>query len=136
MSVPATATASPRSKSGSEKRRRTACLPRIRCGEEHRAVVAEAANRAGLSLASYMLQTLVNAPPPKGGRVPPVERQALAQLLAQLGRLNGNVNQIAKAVNSGITPEAQALREAAAEIMGLRNEVRAMLGRGQRDYQG
>lgn len=136
MTAQVTATVPQRSKSGSEKRRRTACLPRVRCEVEHRVVVADAANRAGLSLASYMLQTLVNAPPPKGGRVPPVERQALAQLLAQLGRLNGNVNQIAKALNSGNQPDSQALREAAAEIMGLRNEVRAALGRGQRDYQG
>lgn len=136
MSEQATAKTTERGKSGSEKRRRTACLPRVRCDEQHRLAVADAANRAGLSLASYMLQTLVNAPPPRGGRVPPVERQALAQLLAQLGRLNGNVNQIAKAANLGQGADRDELRKAAAEIMGLRDAIRAALGRGQRDHQG
>jgi hypothetical protein len=56
-------------------------------------------------------------------RRPPVERAALAQLLAQLGKCGSNLNQIARVLNSGgNTPEGipdaiDAMRAAAAEIM-------------------
>jgi hypothetical protein len=60
---------------------------------------------------------------PRAARRPPVERAALAQLLAWLGRCNGNINQIAKVANTmgdvpPGAPEAIAdIRAAVAAIM-------------------
>lgn len=122
-----------RAASGSEKRQRRALLPSVRCSDAQRAAVEEAASRAGLSIGSFMLAVVLKAPPPRGARVPPIERQALAQILAQLGRLNGNVNQIAKALNFGQFADSDDLKKATADIVALRDQLRAALGRGGND---
>jgi hypothetical protein len=119
--------------SGSETRRLTAWLPRVRCTAADRAQVEEAANRAGVSLAGYVLAAVLKAPQPRSVKVPPIERQALAQVLAQLGRLNGNINQIAKVLNTGGFAGGMEITEAAAEVVALRDEIRAALGRAKRD---
>lgn len=121
--------------SGSEKRRRTAWLPRARCTEEVRAAVELAASRSGLSLSSYVLAAAANVRPSRGSRpAPSVDQKALAQILAQLGRLNGNVNQIAKRINRGGFAEVEELRAAAAEIIGLRDQIRSALHGSRRDH--
>jgi hypothetical protein len=123
--------------SGSERRRSRAMLPPVRCSAEQRAAVEDAAQRAGLSVGSYVLATVLKSPPPRGGRrVPQVEKAAIAQILAQAGRIAGNTNQIAKRVNLGGFPEGIEFLAAAKELAGLRDDIRAALGRGRRDHQG
>jgi hypothetical protein len=67
--------------------------------------------------------------PPRAVRVPPIERQALAVLLAQIGRIGGNLNQLARAGNSGLPVYAPEVGEALADLRALRNELRGLLGR-------
>lgn len=84
---------------------------------------------AGMSLAAYIRWRLFdpNNPPPKSrGKHPVKDHQALSQLLALLGqsRLANNMNQLARAANSGslpFTPETERLlTEAAADIAEMR----------------
>lgn len=115
-------------RSGSETRQATARLT-IRLTPEQRHKLDEWANSAGLACGSYARAKLFTGQPVRAARVPPVERQALAQVLAQLGRLNGNVYQISRAANFGQPYEPEALKKALKEISELRAAVLGALGR-------
>ncbi|WP_220116682.1 MobC family plasmid mobilization relaxosome protein [Brevundimonas vesicularis] len=84
---------------------------------------------AGMSLAAYIRWRLFdpdNPPPKSRGKHPVKDHQALSQLLALLGqsRLANNMNQLARAANSGslpFTPETERLlTEAASDIAEMR----------------
>ncbi len=84
---------------------------------------------AGMSLSSYIRWRIFDpaSPPPKHrGKRPVKDHVALARLLAMMGqsRIGNNLNQLAKAVNSGslpVTPETEAeLLEAARAIVHMR----------------
>jgi hypothetical protein len=84
---------------------------------------------AGMSLGAYIRARLLDPDtiaPRKRGKFPVKDHQALAQLLGLLGqsRLANNVNQLAKAANSGslpVTPDTEAaLLTAVAEVSHMR----------------
>jgi hypothetical protein len=84
---------------------------------------------AGMSLSAFIRWRLFDpdAPAPKSrGKHPVKDQRALAQLLALLGqsRIANNLNQLAKAVNTGslpVTPETEAeLKQAASDIALMR----------------
>lgn len=92
---------------------------------------------AGMSLASYIRWRVFDplSPPPRHrGKAPVKDHQALSGLLAQLGqsRLSNNLNQLARAVNTGslpVSPDVEAeLRHAAAEIVAMRALLIEALG--------
>jgi hypothetical protein len=115
-------------RSGSEMRQATARVT-VRLTPEQRQQLAEWANSSGVTCGSYARAKLFAGKPIRAVRVPSIERQALAQLLAQLGRLNGNVYQISRAANFGEWYEPGDLKQALKEITELRNAVLAALGR-------
>ena len=84
---------------------------------------------AGMSLGAYIRSRLLDpdtVAPRKRGKFPVKDHQALAQLLGLLGqsRLANNVNQLAKAANTGslpVTPDTEAaLLMAVAEVSHMR----------------
>lgn len=92
---------------------------------------------AGMSLGGYIRSRLLDpnrTPPRRRGKFPVKDHRALAQLLAMLGqsRLANNVNQLAKAANSGslpVTPETEeALLTAAREVAQMRELLIKALG--------
>jgi len=87
--------------SGSEKRARTSHLT-IRLTPDERATIDDAADRAGLTAGSYARQAVMGAPAPRQVRRPPVERKELARLLGEVGKIGSNLNQLARAANSGV----------------------------------
>src|SRR5579875_991998 len=115
-------------RSGSETRQANRRL-NMRLTQEQERQLKEWANSAGLACGSYARAKLFAGQPIRAARVPSVERQALGQVLAQLGRLNGNVYQISRASNFGEWYEPDALTKALKEITELRNAVLAALGR-------
>ena len=90
---------------------------------------------AGMSVSAYIDWRLFdpeNPPQRRRGQRPVKDHQALAGLLGQLGRLASNINQIAKAANSGLlflTPEVEAdIRGALRDIVTMRHLLIAALG--------
>ena len=84
---------------------------------------------AGMSLGGYIRSRLLDPDwiaPRRRGKFPVKDHRALAQLLAMLGqsRLANNVNQLAKAANTGslpVTPETEeALLTAVQEVTRMR----------------
>lgn len=109
--------------SGSETRQR-ASIVGVRVTESERIELEAAANRAGLTLASYIRSRVLTAPQTRAIRRPPIEQALLSQLLGQLGRVGGNIHQIVKHMNFGEGVDREDLRaslasfeEAAAAIM-------------------
>jgi hypothetical protein len=92
---------------------------------------------AGMSLGAYIRGRLFGenvAPRKARGNTPVKDHQALGRVLGALGgsRLSQNLNQLAKAVNTGslpVTPETERdLREACVAVAVLRAELMRALG--------
>lgn len=99
----------------------------LRMTFEEKANLEKAA--AGMPLSAYIRWKLfdpASPPPQRRGAFPVKDFRALAQLLAMLGqsRLANNMNQLAKAANSGslpVTPETEeALLNAVREVAFMR----------------
>jgi uncharacterized protein (DUF1778 family) len=117
--------------SGSETRQRSSIIA-FRATPSERAEIERAAEHSGLTLGSYIRARLLTAPQTKSTRRPPVEREALAQLLAQLGRIGGNVHQISKALNfrEPVTADIPAVL---AEVKAAGAAIMHALGREHQD---
>ena len=92
---------------------------------------------AGLSLGAFIRSRLFGEdvePRRTRGKFPVKDHEALARVLAALGssRISNNLNQLAKAANSGslpITPETEEfLAEACGAVQDVRNELLRALG--------
>lgn len=114
--------------SGSEKRIRDRILT-VRLSADERAAIDDAADKAGLALGSYARQALLGAPAPRQVRRPVVERRELARLLGELGKIGGNLNQLAKAANSGVVVYEGEIEAANRALIEMRDAVLMALGR-------
>lgn len=108
----------------------------LRLTYDERARLYAAAN--GKPLGTYIRERLFDgkaAPRRRRGNNPVKDYQALGRVLGALGksRLAANLNQLAKAVNTGslpVTPETEAdLKEACREIAALRADLLRALGK-------
>lgn len=117
-------------KSGSETRQRKTFL-HMRATVGEKAQIEARAERAGLSVSGYLRASIfgTDAPQPRAARRPPVEKETLVRLLAELGKIGGNVNQIAHAMNLGKITDHPALAMLAVEIRDIRQQLKAALGR-------
>ncbi len=88
----------------------------------------EAASRAGLTPASFQRVQSLAAPKTRSTRRAPVEREMLAKVLGQLGRIGGNIKQITLRGNLGFAVSAKAEEELAA-LRALRPLLMEALGR-------
>ncbi|MEE1655697.1 hypothetical protein VB618_05770 [Microvirga sp. CF3062] len=97
---------------------------------------------AGKSLGAYIRERLLGddaAPRKRRGNSPIKDHEALGRVLGALGqsRLSSNLNQLAKAVNTGalpVTPETEAeLKEACRQVSVLRDELLRALGKSPGD---
>lgn len=112
----------------SEKRQRTEVIF-ARVTPDEKAAVMARADRAGMATAAFMRALAIGEPGPRARRRPTADHVAIRQLLGELGRIGNNINQIARAVNSGQLPELPELREALAAYLHLRDEIFVALGR-------
>lgn len=111
---------------GSENRARTTHLT-IRLTPEEREAIDFAAEGAGLATGSYAREVLLGAPAPRSVRRLPVERRELARLLGLLGNIGSNINQIARAANSGDGVDVMDLGQALGILRHLAHETRKAL---------
>ncbi len=114
--------------SGSETRQRQTAF-KVRLSVAERATLEAAAVRSGLTLGSYIRQVALGSDTPRQVRRPPVERAELARLLGQLGRLGGNLNQIARRVNAGGSVSADIFTAMHSDLVILRDAALHALGR-------
>lgn len=98
---------------------------------DERAELDKRADSAGLSVAAYLRAAALGTAGPRAARKPPVAKQELVRVLAQLGKIGSNVNQIARAVNSGDDPNGLAddIKAAVAAIAEMQAATMQALGR-------
>lgn len=115
---------------GTETRQRRQLL-QIRLTAEEAARIADLADRAGLTSASFARERLLEGELPRSVRQPPVDRTRLAQLLALAGRiaedLRGLVRRPSEPDNLPIDPHA--IEVCLGALRDLRDAVIAALGR-------
>jgi hypothetical protein len=103
----------------------------VRCTAADYARIDQNASQAGLSIGAFMRAKALGAPGPRAVRRPRIEYQELARLLGHIGRLGGNINQIARVANANrSTPALQQLSYISHEVLRLRNAIMNALGRG------
>jgi hypothetical protein len=102
----------------------------VRCSDAEYATVTAAAAQAGLSVGAYLRQQALGNPGKRSVRRPPAERAELARLLGELGRIGGNINQIARALNtSGNMPPGSDVSAISIEVQAMRAALMTALGR-------
>ena len=114
-------------KSGSDNRQKQRII-NFRATEEEHTAVEEAAQAAGLTLGSYVRTTLLTTPKTRTRRRARADVAALAKLIAELNRVGGNINQLARSANYGNPPEGAWLREALAGLLEVMKDVRSVMG--------
>jgi hypothetical protein len=116
-----------RGRSGSEKRRRGVPVG-FRATEGELAEIDALAERAGLTRSSFARASMLAAPEMPATRRPPVEREVLAAILAQLGKCGSNLNQIARQLNSGGDADIPYIEEAVLDFRAACALCAAALG--------
>lgn len=119
-----------RRRSGGKNRQRSVALA-VRFSPEERAEVEAAAASAGVALGSYIRHQSLGGKRPRAVRRPPVEKEQLARILAALGKIGSNLNQIARASNMGLftTGDYETLKEETAALGAARSALMEALGR-------
>ena len=103
----------------------------VRCTEEDRAFIAETAAQAGLSVGAFLRALAVGSAGPRAVKRPRAEREELARLLGEIGKLGSNINQIARWTNTVKSPpSAGTLAQMRDDIALMRAEVMKALDRG------
>lgn len=118
---------------GTEKRQRSSVVG-LRMTPEERAELDRRADRAGLSVAAYLRAAALGDAGPRATRKPPIAKQELVRVLSQLGKIGSNVNQLARAVNSGDDPNGLAddLKAAVVALSEMQSAIFSALGRTPR----
>jgi hypothetical protein len=118
-----------RRRSGSEKRKRPTPFP-VRLSPEERAAIAADAERAGLTLGSFIRSRVLAAPTTRARKQVPVDYAALAAALRAFTKAAVNINQIARHLNTFGFPIPEDLAAVASRLDASRREVMAAMGRG------
>jgi hypothetical protein len=84
----------------SETRQRVTYV-RARCTEEEKAIIEAAAEAEGISVGAFIRARTLGDPGKRSRRRPPADRAELVKILAELGKIGSNINQIARRINSG-----------------------------------
>jgi len=116
----------PRKKS--ETRQRDAQI-KLRCTAAEFNAIAAKADAAGLSVAAYLRAAATGSAGPRAQKKLPVDAVLMRQVLAQLGKLGSNMNQIAYQLNAfGADALDQDFRQALREWGAVRDLMLEALG--------
>lgn len=115
--------------SGTEKRQRNRrSTPRFTEDEFNR--IAAKADNAGLGFAAYLRASALDGDAgPRAQRRPPADHKTLRQILGEIGRIGNNINQLARARNSGDEVSRSDIAEGIRACLEIRNAIYEALGK-------
>lgn len=90
------------------------------------------ADRDGLTLGSYVRSRSLEEPTTRAVRRPTVAVQVLGGLLAQIGKIGSNLNQIARQLNQGATLPLSEIETALAEHRQILAAIITVLGKDKK----
>jgi hypothetical protein len=117
------------------KKRRTEAL-RIRLSAEERDAVNAGAEAAGVGVCTFARVLVVNAvgktptAAPRRRTAPSEAARDLAKVIGQIAKIGNNLNQLARAANSGFDLDPAIVTEATAELRRLRETIVATYDKG------
>lgn len=111
-----------RKKTKSEVRKKGKIIA-VRVAEVEFAEIQTKAENAGLTVASFIRETVLKKAVTESRAVPSLEKVILSQLLGQLGKVGSNINQIARRLNEGGSVGAERITAACDEFSTLRDEL-------------
>ncbi len=114
-------------RSGSNSRQLTKTIS-ARVSDEEWSSLDRKAAEAGLTLSDYLRAAALSCPPLRRQRRPRPDTVLLSDILAHLGRIGSNVNQLAHHANAGGIPSTDALNGAQCDIRRARDAVLDALG--------
>lgn len=115
-------------KSGSETRKREPIIG-FRATEGERAEIQAAAQRAGLTVGSYVRMRALKKQETRAVRRPPVETAQLAQLLGMLGAAGGTMQLLMKKHNAGSVVTGEEFSECLALFRKAAEDIIHALGK-------
>ena len=113
---------------GSDKRQRGKIVA-SRCSDEEFNAIAAKADKAGLSNGAFMRAAALGDAGPRAQRRPPADHKVLRQLLGEIGRIGNNINQLARATNSGDKVSRSDIAEGIRACLDIRNVIYEALGK-------
>ncbi len=114
-------------RSGSEQRRRTHAMS-MRFTPEEITTIRLKADRAGTTISGLLRHALLNVEPPRAAHTPTINQKAVLKLMAEIGKIGSNINQLAKHANAGRYQEAS-IELAMREMVDIRMACLQALGR-------
>ncbi len=112
---------------GTEKRQRTKRLT-VRFNEQENAAIRKMAESHGQTPGALVRSALLNLPPARAARRPKLEEKIVARVLAELGKIGSNLNQLTRYANLGRTLE-NSLEETLRDLREMRLACLQALGR-------
>ena len=117
----------PKPRRGTETRKKSIPVT-SRYDPEEFAELEEAASRAGMTRASFQRVQSLAAPKTRSTRRAPLERETLAKVLGQLGKIGSNLNQLTHAAHLSRAERGEIVATVA-EMRGLLPVLLEALGR-------
>jgi hypothetical protein len=115
--------------SGSDKRQRNKRI-NFRVFDDEFNKIAAKADRSGLTLGAFMRAAALDGDSgPRAQRRPPADHKALRQILGEIGRIGNNINQMARALNSGDKLSRSDMEEALRACLDIRKKIYEALGK-------
>lgn len=116
--------------------RKKAHIIGVRVSPVEQAEIEAAAEAAGLTVASFIRVNILNNLETETRTAPRLDKTLLSQLLAQLGKVGSNINQIARRLNEGGQVGADRVTAACDEFAFLRDEIIKAIRCLDYDYKG
>ena len=101
----------------------------VRLSDEEFQTLSEYAERVEISPAAYLRMQALDSPPPRASRKPSINRELTARLIAELGKIGSNVNQIARAINMREHVSAEEIEAALSDLHAMRDLAMNAMGR-------
>ncbi len=103
----------------------------VRCTLDDHAFIGETAAQAGMSIGAFLRTLALGMAGARAVKRPRIEREQLAKLLGEIGKLGSNVNQIARWANTDKrAPDDRVLALMREDIAAMRAEVMKALDHG------
>ena len=103
----------------------------VRCTLDDHAFIGETAAQAGMSIGAFLRTLALGTAGARAVKRPRIEREQLAKLLGEIGKLGSNVNQIARWANTDrAAPSMVEIARMGEDIAAMRAEVMKALDRG------
>jgi hypothetical protein len=110
-----------------ENRKRNKLI-QFRCDDAEFAQAKRRAQRAGYTVGAFARACILDGPGPRAQRLPPTNKAELVKLHAELNKIGSNLNQMARAMNSGAIPPLKSVDSAIEAYSDMRADVRRALG--------